>query len=343
MNNITIEEKQFDFLSPELTRPVAFIRRFQQGGNRFYYTVEEDGNINLYSSATTLIKDGYAEDGYALEAWRNRLRAEGKSPEYELTYSATRGTLMHFLLGEYLQGKIIDLGSVNNHILEFAPELTTLSYYSEVINKDSLWLVKSILAFAQFVKDYNVKPLALELIMKSEKYKVASPIDLVCTMDIEEKGFFGEVYKTDSKATGAKKGDPKESKRIRTIFAIVDFKSTQSGFFDKHYFQLQLYKRILKENYPDLDIEGLYNWSPKDWISTPTYNLKEQSDGKLNDLCEVVFEQGRIKHTWKSPSVDIYDSQIHISSFNFSKNYKKVLLIDYLKEIHKDGERSETN
>ena len=80
MNNITIEEKQFDFLSPELSRPIAFIRRFQQGNNRFYYTVEEDGNINLYSSATTLIKDGYAEDGYALEAWRNRLRAEGKSP-----------------------------------------------------------------------------------------------------------------------------------------------------------------------------------------------------------------------------------------------------------------------
>ena len=74
-----------------------------------------------------------------------------------------------------------------------------------------------------------------------------------------------------------------------------------------------------------------------------SYNLKEQSDGKLNDLCEVVFEQGRIKHTWKSPSVDIYDSQIDISSFDFSKNYKKVLLIDYLKEIHKDGERSETN
>ena len=62
----TIEEQQYDFLSKDITRPTTFIRRFQQGNNRFYYTVDPTGKVKLYSSGTTLIKDGYAEDKIAL-------------------------------------------------------------------------------------------------------------------------------------------------------------------------------------------------------------------------------------------------------------------------------------
>lgn len=334
MNSIEIVEKQFDFLSPELPRPSTFIRRFQQGNNRFYYTVSEDGEVELYSSATTLIRDGYAEDTAALEKWRNVLRAEGKSPEQELNYLATRGTIMHFLLGEVIQGKELPIGNLTEYIVENAPEVASIYNFNEVVIKDYTWLIKSVLSFNQFVVDFSVKPLALELIMKSDVYKVASPIDLVCTMEIEEKGFFGEVYKT-----GEKKGQPKESKQKRTIVAVVDFKS--NNFYDKHYLQLQLYKRILKENYPGLEIGGLFNWSPKDWLTSPTYNLKQQEDGKLDAVCECVFEQGRIKHQWKTPTVDFFSETVSIESYNSENVFKKVPLMDYLKEFHsKDGERS---
>lgn len=332
-DTIVIEDKQFDFLSAELPRPTNFIRRFQQNFNRFYYNYKEDGSIVLYSSATTLIKDGYAEDTIFLEKWRNALKAEGKNPEYELAYLAMRGTLMHFLLGDFIQGKDIPLVGLRDYIFANAPELTTKSLFEDVLSKDNTWLVKGILAFGQFVRDYNVKPLALELIMASEKYKVASPIDMICSMDIEEKGFFGEVYKT-----GEKKGQPKESKQVRTIIAVVDFKS--GNFYDKHYLQLQLYKRIIKENYPDLKVEGLYNWSPKDWSSTPTYNLKEQSDGRLDALCECIFEQGRIKHAFKTPTVDFFMDSVSMNSYDGTSAFKKIPLIDYLKQLH--GERSET-
>lgn len=332
--DIVIEEKQYDYLSVDLPRPTNFIRRFQQGNNRFYYTLNEANEIKLYSSATTLIKDGYAEDTSALEKWRNTLRAEGKNPEYELNYLAMRGTIMHFLLGDFIQGKNVTLNALKAYVAENAPELTTKYLYEEVFAKDTLWLTKSILAFAQFVKDYNVKPLALELIMASNRYDVASPIDMICTMEIEEKGYFGEVYKT-----GANKGEPKESKQKRTVVAVVDFKS--GNFYDKHYLQLQLYKRIIQENYPQLEVERFYNWSPKDWISSPTYNLKEQSDGRLDALCEVIFEQGRIKHSWKTPTVDFFTESISIGSYDEGNLFRKVPLIEYLKQVH--GERSETN
>jgi hypothetical protein len=329
MNDILIEEGQFEFLSPTLPRPASFIRRFSQGFNRFYYTVDKDGKVELYSSATTLIKDGYAEDTVALEIWRNRLKAEGKNPESELNYLATRGTLMHMLIADYIQGIEINMNNFYEHFRVHHPETVGFEY-TEVLNKDSDWLRKAVLAFGQFVIEYNVKPLALELIMKSDIYKVASPVDMLCQMEIEESGPWGEPLKS-----GPNKGEPKVIKRKKTIIAIVDFKSSQNGFYDKHYLQLQLYKRIVKENYPDLEVEGLYNWSPKDWRgNTPTYNLKEQSDGKLNDLCETVFEQGRIKHKWKTPTVTIFKDFVSMGTYDTEPFIEVLTLKDYLEKHH---------
>ena len=199
----------------------------------------------------------------------------------------------------------------------------------EVISKESQWLTKAILAFAQFVVDYKVKPLALELIMRSEKYKVASPVDMIFQMTIMEKGPWGEPLKS-----GPNKGEPKTIEREKVINAIMDFKSSQNGFFDKHFFQLHLYKRIVKENYPDLEIEGLYNWSPKDWRGAPTYNLKEQSDGKLEELCDVVFEQGRIKHEWKTPTVTTFADSISMSTYETEPMITTVPLKEYLENKH---------
>lgn len=337
-NTIKIEDTQHEFITSGFIRPVAPIRRFSQGPNRFYYRVEKDGEITLFSSGTTLIKDGYAESESALEDWRNKLKAEGKNPKYELNYAAMRGTLLHILAGDFIQQKPINLENLNLYLSAHHPSITTEALYYDVINKDSLWLQKGLLAFAQFVRDYNVKPLAIELILTSETYKVASPVDLICKMTIKEKGFFGEVYKADSKATGAKKGDPKESTQEREVIVIIDLKSSKNGFYDKHALQLKLYRQMMKECYPNIKVEGLYNWSPKDWTGeTPTYNLKEQSSGRLEALAEVVFQQGAIKHSFKEPTVNIIPTELRFGEeFKFSQ----VALKDYLKERHiNDGKR----
>lgn len=336
MNEIKIEEEQYEFITDGFIRPVAPIRRFSQGKNRFYYRVEADGEITLFSSGTTLIKDGYSESEIFLEEWRNKLKAEGKDPIYELMYAAMRGTLLHVLAGDFIQQKEISLSNLNRYFAQNHPDITTQAYYTEVILRDTLWLQKGLLAFAQFVKEYNVKPLAIELILSSEKYGVASPVDLICSMDIEEKGFFGEVYKS-----GVNKDKPKESKQTKTIIAIVDFKSSKA-FYDKHELQLILYKQMVKECYPDLKVEGLYNWSPKEWTgTTPSYNLKEQSTGKLQELADVVFQQGAIKHSWKTPTVNIVPDFI---SFGKDFEYNKIPLKTFLKDRHgKESDTEETS
>lgn len=334
---IKIEDTQYEFITSGFVRPVAPIRRFSQGSNRFYYKVREDGEIDLYSSGTTLIKDGYAESEQFLEEWRNKLKAAGKDPKYELNYLAMRGTLMHILASDYIQERQIKLANLHQHFLENHPETTTEYLYNDVISKDSLWLQKAVMSFAQFVKEYNVKPLAIELMLASDEYQVASPVDMICSMDYTEEGYFGEVYKTTSKTTGVQKGDPKKTKRTRHVMAIVDFKSSQA-FYDKHFLQLQLYKRMVKENYPDIEITAIYNWSPKEWTgTTPTFNLKEQTSGKLEELCEAVFLQGKIKHNWKTPTVSIVPESI---VFGQEVEFKKVPLKEYLKELH-DAERRE--
>ena len=113
--------------------------------------------------------------------------------------------------------------------------------------------------------------------------------------------------------------------------------SHKNGFYDKHFFQLHLYKRLVKENYPEIEVSALYNWSPKDWTGeTPTYNLKEQTTGSLEKLCDVVFEQGRLKHEDKEPSVTIVPESI---MFGVDFQYTKVPLKEYLKTQH--GKRDE--
>jgi len=330
---IKIEEVSYDYLGEGLPRPQGGFRRFQQGKNRFYYTVDKTtGKVELFSSATTLIKDGYAEDKIALEEWRNRLRAEGKDPSKELNYAADRGTIMHTLASFYIQGVEINLNELDILIADRAPDLLDLPYYEEVMSKDTEWLQKALLAFGAFVKEYNVKPLALELIMKSDKYKVASPIDLIATMEIEVDGLSDtEVYKS-----GARKGQPKEIKVKKEILAIIDLKSSQSGFYDSHYLQLQLYKRIFEENYPNLKVDALFNWSPKDWRSNPSFNLKLQSDEDclLGKLADVVYQQGMIKHQHKTPMVKEVVGTISRKDFK-GDNFVSIPLVEYLEKLHK--------
>lgn len=333
---IKIEEVSYDYLGEGLPRPQGGFRRFQKGKERFYYTVDKaTGKVELFSSATTLIKDGYAEDKIALEEWRNKLRAEGKDPSVQLHYMADRGSIMHALIGKYTTGQEIDLTDLDLFIRDNMPDLLDLPYYEEVMEKDIEWLQKALLAFGQFVKEYGVKPLALELIMKSDKYKVASPIDLIATMEIEVDGLSDtEVYKS-----GPRKGQPKEIKVKKEILAIVDLKSSQSGFYDSHYLQLQLYKRIFEENYPNLKVDALFNWSPKDWRKggTPSYNLKRQQDNSLlDDLFECIMEQGRIKHAHKKPVVTLPLSKpISLKSYDSDITIEVQELKEYLENLHR--------
>ena len=117
----------------------------------------------------------------------------------------------------------------------------------------------------------------------------------------------------------------------KTITAIVDFKSGKKGFYDKHALQLLLNKEIVQENYPELIVEGIYNFSPKEWISTPSYNLKDQTTNPVaNELVEIL-SIGKKRHLKKGKRVTIYSGNLEIGTeFDFTKNYKSLELTDYI-------------
>ena len=81
--------------------------------------------------------------------------------------------------------------------------------------------------------------------------------------------------------------------------------------------------------------EGLFNWSPKEWITSPSYNLKDQSgtDSLLGNLCEVIYEQGKIKHTWKTPTIKLVEGSVSIDNFK-TDVIKKVSLVEFLEQLH---------
>ncbi len=128
--------------------------RYDDRGDRFYARVKH-GVVLWYPSVTRIIKATsptppgllawYAKHGVA-EA--NKLRDE----------AAERGTEMHVLIEQYLNGVVLDL--------------STLPEFQQ----------KALLAFHQFVIDHDVRPVHTEKVLYSDEYRYAGACDLICTM-----------------------------------------------------------------------------------------------------------------------------------------------------------------
>lgn len=162
---------------------------------------------------------------------------------------AAYGTFMHAQFEELIINRVYDLDGLKAKLKDYIDNNklpADFIYYADDFKKD-------ILAFAQFVLDYDVKPLAVEIALVHPVHNYAGMIDLPCTM----------LSKPGSK---------------EYINAIVDFKSGRKGFYEEAEIQLHLYAMMWNENFPDISIDRVFNFSPKDWRKKPTYNLKDQTD-----------------------------------------------------------------
>ena len=318
----------------EIQTPI--FRRLTLDGNRYYYRLMDNGDVGIYASATNLIKDGYAEQRDGLNEWRQQIKMLGMNPEEVAQYEADKGTIMHYLYGLYLIGRDIYLR--RSHIIKLIEE-SDLRIKKENIKKfkssieDLDNMIERLRRFAKFCSDYKVKPILIEKILSCEEYEVASPIDLVCQMSVTEKqeGYFGEVYQRNG--NGFKKGDPKKSvKEVeRSFFAIIDFKS--GYIYPYHAFQLELYRRMVKEWYGDtINIEKIYNFSPKS-ESNKGYILRDQTDSKELRKADYVYGQGMINHQNKDKTFKVsvgkininepYNDEDHTVIYNIAKELEK--------------------
>lgn len=246
---MTVEEiRALYFNANALKEPPYRVYQLNSDGHRYYYRFNEAGEPEFYPSVTTMLKQ-VMPTPYGLIEWMLQNGKEGAEEKRDT--AALYGTFMHIQFERLIINRRYDFDEVPGLLLEYMEKNNVPDKY---FNDWAIKIRKDVLAFAQFVKDYNVRPLAIEIGLVHPAYHYAGCVDMPCIMT-----------------------DPKKKQDFP---AIVDFKSGRKGFWEEHELQLHLYRDMWNVNFPDLPIERVFNFSPKDWRTKPTYNLKDQTDSK---------------------------------------------------------------
>jgi len=135
----------------------------------------------------------------------------------------------------------------------------------------------------------------------------------------------GEVYKS-----GAKAGEPKESKQARKVTAMIDYKSGRKGFYVSHEIQLKIYQELFEAVFPEDPIEKLYNFSPKDWRTSPSYNLKDQTTCDSHAMIPHLKGLATCNGIPRPRDKTVYKGSLELGG-DMGSNYKKVDIAEYYK------------
>ena len=308
------------FNSDALVEQPERVYRLQSGSDRLYYTYDEKGEPDFYISVTSMIQKTTPTSPHLIK-WMADMGYE-ESKEYA-NERANYGTFMHSEIARLLIDRKLNLDSMQERLKDYIDANDLPNGFVSHVDE----LKKDLLAFAQFVYDHNVKPLAIEIVL-THKMGYAGAIDLPCTMDIEEKGFFGDKYKS-----GPNKGKDKETKRIRNVVAIVDFKSGRKGFYEDHEIQLEAYRRMWNAAYPDKPAEKIFNWAPSDWRTSPSYKLKDQSDSKNIEKFDHLVNLAMIEKDKRKKSVMIVSGEIDMDNPDLSKNIMNISIEELVKFV----------
>lgn len=305
------------FDATKLTKQPEPLYRLDSNNHRYYYRFDKDGEPQFFTSVTTMIKNTLPTSPHLIK-WIADMGAE-ESKEFALE-RADYGTFLHIQCSELLINGTYDLDSLSPKLDIFGTKekITVKKGWVEDFKKD-------VLAFAQFMIDTNFKPLAIEICLYHPYDGYAGAIDIVGEMDIEEKGFFGETYKT-----GANAGQPKETKQIKRIRAIVDIKSGRKGFYESGEIQLGAYREMWNIHFPENKIESIFNWSPKDFHTTPSYNLKNQTGSKNIKKLPYLVELAKIEESKRDNKVVVTNGIIDLLK-GLTQNISEKTFIELVK------------
>lgn len=266
------------------------IQRHHVGDSRYYVQQFEqpDGSWSrpqLYAGVTSVVGKVLPESEH-LKEWY------ASFPSYELALKelnklAARGTVMHSLFAMVMDPNttLPDFGTADfDRLLRQLIAGQDGIDVNEVFGEWKVFMCKAILGFKQFCYDYNVEPLAVEIVLGQPHqyfedgsktfFGYFAQVDLICFLDIEVEGFFGEVYKS-----GENKGKPKKTKTTRRVLGIVDFKSGTSDS-EEHDMQLLLQIPLVKAAFPHIDLDiHIFNWHPSDFRISSLAKKAEKEDG----------------------------------------------------------------
>lgn len=290
-----------EFLDPNWMREQPEeVFRLDRKGRRYYYTLDENNNPTFYISVTTFIQNSLPTSPFLTE-WKVQ---QGENYAEVAEERAHYGTFLHIQCGELLIDSTYNLDTLPYKLEKYADEHKLQPSFL----KHSEELKRDVLAFAQFIIDKEVTPIAIEIVLTDRERGLAGAVDLVCEMNVEEKVLSEQRYQS-----GPRKGQRKEVKEIQRQVCIVDIKSGRKGFWESHEIQLHQYWRMWDMAFPNVRVQKVFNWAPSDWRPPiPSYKLKDQTLVKSKEKLPYLVRIAQVEDERKDNSLTIYHGTIDI-------------------------------
>ena len=310
------------FDSTALREPPYKLYRIVTPKGRFYYTME-DNVPQMYIGVTSMLAMVIPKP-QGLIKWICDMGWEN-SQAYMME-RAWYGTLLHKEIEYILINKKYDFTLIDVVIENYCID-NDYKIDKEKWNAD---LKQDMLAFVKFCHDYNVRPIAVEIMLiHPEGY--SGTIDIIAYMDIDVEGDWGEKYKS-----GPRKDEVKLTKKAIRMLCVIDVKSTRkSTSHEEKDVQLEAYKQLIEHNFPELKIERIFNWSPKDWRgSTPTYNLNDKTGSVDMQKFYAWIRVAQIEMDKKDTILGDINGQINLGDDPCGL-YSEMTLEQYIIEHHK--------
>lgn len=298
---MTVEEmRSLYFDANALHEPAYRVFQLNSDGHRYYYRFNEAGEPEFYPSVTTLLKQVMPTPPALLD-WMMANGKEGAVEKRDL--AAAYGTFMHIQFETLIINRRYDFDNVPALLLDYMEQE---NLPEKVFSEWCVKIRKDVLAFAQFVRDYNVVPLAVEIGLVHPEFHYAGCVDMPCVMT-----------------------EPKTGKKFT---AIVDFKSGRKGFFEEHELQLHLYREMWNVNFPDVPVERVFNFSPKDWRGPkPTYNLKDQTESVNAKKLPYLLALASIEDEKRDNTLTIVRGQLDLDNGKIADNILTLSLAELIK------------
>ena len=295
------------FDSEYIIEPEYYNCRIDKGGQRFYVRYFPDGSY-IKAPSFSEVMNKVLGVNYYLAQWLSSLSKE--QAEFESINSANYGTYLHILFGEIIRKRSVVLHEewFQNDIEEFC---TRMGYdYSEL----SRWykqkkrkVCDDVIGFICWLKEYDVKPIAMEYPLMHPAGLWAGTCDLICKLTIKDK----------------------------EIIAMVDFKSSLKVFFESHEIQLYAYSKLWNLEFPDLQIERVFNYGCNEFKRKTL--KKFLTGGKSGN-----FKPYRFQDQTDSPNIYKWDQYIVIyhgqkENLEFSTTFE----YDMLGMVDRDSDLSD--